>query len=234
MSREGGRNLGADRIQRCVSQMPPLPASPGQARWVVYQQGSGRTWGNYGYVSKEDGLPWDAAQLSTLASAVAGAWETNMAPVQAATVSYAQCEAYDLSNTTGARVFVPMTGSGTLTGSSDQVLSVCSCTTFVVNRRYRGGKPRAYLSGVNGTQLADYKSFSTTAAALIESKWGLFINDIDALSIGGLSVTSVGISYYLNKVLRTTPLVEGIVAIETQVRVCSQRRRLGKGLGEET
>lgn len=172
--------------------------------------------------------------LTTLAEAVANAWSTDMAPVQAATVSYSQCEAYDLSNTTGARVFVPMSGSGTLAGSSDQVLSVCSCTTFEVNRRYRGGKPRAYLSGVNGTQLADYKSFSTTAALLIETKWTAFMGSVNGVTIGGLSVTMVGISYYLDKVLRTTPLVEGIVGVETQIRVCNQRRRLGKGLGEET
>lgn len=125
------------------------------------------------------------------------------------------------------------------------VNSVPAAITMVVKhliqRRYRGGKPKTFLSGVNGNWSHDAQSWGADDVASAESSWGVFITDTIAGAPDSLgAVNLVNVSYYQgftsveNPItgrwrtipsLRAVPVVDPIVAHVIDAKFGSQRRR---------
>jgi hypothetical protein len=121
-------------------------------------------------------------------------------------------------------------------GGNTLAAAACYLANWTVARRYRGGKPRSYFGGVSAADTSSLFDFSTAT----QTAWATGLANFLAAhtTTVGAGVTFSGLvclSYYdkaLNPIppyTRTAPVAYPITAGELHLRICTQRRRLGKG-----
>jgi hypothetical protein len=220
--------------------MPALPSVPQAIRLDLHQQiGEDAAALNRLFFSYTNGPP-TVAQLTSWSSTLATAWGTNIAAAMPAASSLTRITMTDLSSVLGAvydeTVSVPGTGGGTALPAN-----VCMVFDFKIARRYRGGKPRSYLSGLPESILADPQTWVGSQLTAYTNAWQAFINAVISGVPSALSPSAhINVSYYFgftvvtNPVtgrarnvpkLRTTPLSDVVIGIKGNPRVGSQRRR---------
>lgn len=112
---------------------------------------------------------------------------------------------------------------------------------YLINRRYRGGKPRSYFPWGSETEMATRQSWVGTFITDCTSALTTYFAAVIGLVVGGTTLTShVNVSYYegftvvTNPVtgrsrnvpkLRTTPVVDDILSWSVSAKPGSQRRR---------
>lgn len=146
----------------------------------------------------------------------------------------------DLASSTGREATSGTPWLGTATGAA---LAPASATLInhQIGRRYRGGKPRTYLPIGTAADIASAGVWSGAHITAAASAWGDWVSLFISATSGTTTITAiVNVSYYgpPNKLvtgstgrvktvstMRTTPIVDGIVAHSVHQNVTSQRRR---------
>jgi hypothetical protein len=221
--------------------VPPLP-SPGLVVRASFftEDESGIPAGSRFYISYH-GSPPDQAIVDSMASGIAAAWNTDLAPMVASTDTLTLVEVQDLSSDVGLVGTATATDAGTRSGTALPA-SVAANIQHVIGRHYRGGKPKTFLrSGVIGDlHASSTNTWSDAFIAAEKTAWQAFVAAV--LGISGANFSNVvNVSYYsgftsvLNPVTgrtrdvpkqRDTPIVDVITDAVVHARLGSQRRRL--------
>lgn len=224
--------------------MPALPSVPKVIRVVlVHSYGIDLGVITRFYVQYTGTAP-TSANLTSWGTAIGSAWNTNMAPQHNAIVHLTNIEMTDLSSSTSAQATVNVSYVGTLAGNQLPA-DTCVVTSYTITRRYRGGKPRGYWPGGSTGVLATPQSWTAAYATAFDAALQAFQVAIFAAPWSGSgTLAQVNVSYYQGHtavqdpitlrwrnvpVLRTTPLVDVVLAHTSRQRIGSQRRRLNPG-----
>jgi hypothetical protein len=210
-----------------------------RASWEVTDE-SGIPAGSRIYLSYH-GTPPTQAIVDAMATDIAAAWNTNLAPMVATTDTLTLVQVQDLSSDTGLVGEASVTDAGTRSGTA-MPASVAANIQHVIGRHYRGGKPKTFLrSGVVGDlHSSSTNTWSDAFIAALKTAWQAYITEILG-SAGNNFSNIVNVSYYsgftsvLNPVTgrtrdvpkqRDTPVVDVVTDAIVHARLGSQRRRL--------
>jgi len=208
--------------------MPPLPIAPNILRVTHTGTYGSAKWANVFHLRFSGGPPGQT-DLNTLAGALATQWGTNIKALCNTTVSMTGTEVVDLSSYSGLTANSAVSQTGTVAATAVLPANVALVVSFKISRRYRGGHPRMYLTGQNGTNTTSATqwtgAWATTATAAFEA-WRTAINALTYASLG--TIRLVNLSYYSGKVLRASPWPDDVNSCIVHGRVDTMRRRLGK------
>jgi hypothetical protein len=180
------------------------------------------------------------AQLATFDTAVIAAYNTDIKPLVDSNTELLQVESIDLTSSTGAVDITAASIIGTRSGASLNA-SDCVVASYEIARRYRGGHPRGYWKLGTQTDLFDPGHYSPTAVALFTTGLNAFFTAVFGSGWSGAgSLTHVSVSYYDGNtvvispttgrarnvpVLRVSPIIDPVTALEVRNQIGSQRRR---------
>lgn len=210
--------------------MAPLPPAPGVAKLTFKQTFSGRSFGDSLFFFHSDSSIWTVPELQNLTNAGSVAFQADVAPLQNANLSLDEVDAIDLSDNLGRGATTLPGTHGTSVGAQPLPLNTVMHVALEVLRRYRGGRPGFNISGLDRTNLNDERSWTVPFCNTVAIGVAALATNIASSAGLGAPTSNVGVSYRLAKVIRPVPLIEAIVAYECQQRICSLRKRLGKGI----
>lgn len=206
---------------------------------MVFTIGSDTTTGFHVYLSTF-GSAATNQQLIDLTNAAASAWANNMLIHQHPTTILTHVRATDLSSDTGGDELLATAGAGVGTGGMLPA-NACYLVNMTVNRRYRGGKPRAYIPIGLDTDLQDPQTWKPASLTSMNTAWLNWIGAVIAsLRVGHPGADQVNVSYYKGHkwvpdgndgyikkpLLREVPQVDLITSSTGNTRLGSQRRRV--------
>lgn len=184
-----------------------------------------------------------ATGLSSMASTIAGNWNTAMAPITGDPYTLTEIVIEDLSSLSGAVGTWTGSHAGTR-GTQEMSLATATLVNFLLSRRYRGGKPRIYIPPGAGSDFTNEQQWSSTYVGLVQTAITAWIADIIAAGPSGTTISDqVNVSYYSGftsvqnpvtkryrniNTLRVTPEVDVIQSVSVNSKPANQRRRLGK------
>lgn len=219
--------------------MPPLPTIPNvlktQLEWIDSNDSSVTSTMFWRYT----GSPPNASACANLATALANAF-LPLNDLWTETTSLIGVKATDLSDTSGGVGTVTVSQVGDLIGP-DVAGGTCVCVSYLINRRYRGGKPRNYFPFGNSSSLNGRQAWGPTFIGNVASGIATAISTFIGTTESGTTIAShANVSYYdgftvvTNPItgrarnvpkLRTVPEVDDIVGRNVLGRPASQRRR---------
>jgi hypothetical protein len=184
-----------------------------------------------------------AAEYATFATAVATAWNSNLAAIISSQVTLVEVIVEDLTSSSAPSG--TWTGSHAGTESSGTIpTSVATLLNFTIARRYRGGKPRMYLPPPGNSQLTSSVQWTSAFITAAESAWTAFIAAVVGAGWSGSgTLAQVNVSYYegftpfegptgryrnIAKLRTAGPAIDTITGSSVNARPANQRRRLGK------
>lgn len=171
------------------------------------------------------GGPPTGPDLTSLATAIRSAWSTNLASLYPSGFGLQAVHVLDLDSTSGLEGVNTTAVSGTRTGSALPAGSAMLINGKIA-RRYRGGKPRVYIPFGVTSDLSTPSQWGGTWLSNVTSSFTAFITAVKALSEPSIALSdNVNVSYYLNKILRTTPAQDAIISWTANPIPGSQRRR---------
>lgn len=213
--------------------MPPRPNLPGANKVILSLKSTdeigGHVAANIFYVDSAATTP-TASDLNTLATQIRTIWTSRIAPLTCTHwhlvgVSVTALNGTETQGVDGTEV----PGSGQVDPLPPQV---AACISWSIAAAYRGGHPRTYMPGISTGYLTVEGSneMSTTAAVNLATAWTNLANDINGLFLDADALSMGTVSYFRNKVERTTPVFFAYRTANTRVntRLASQRRRSGK------
>lgn len=173
----------------------PLPDRACVRIRTIFNIGAVGEGGNRFYFAYSGSAP-TAGNCATLASDVASAWNTNMAPLFTSGTALEEVDVLDIATDSGLSGNWTGTHNGTRTGTSLPV-QVATGVEFGIGRRYRGGKPRVYIPAGNQSDLLTEATWQTSYLTAVNSGVSAFVAAIEALSIGSMgTLLHIVLSYY--------------------------------------
>lgn len=219
--------------------MPPLPSVPNvvkcQLLWSDASDADVRTTWFFRY---SGGSP-TATDATNLAADIYGVI-SSLAPLWTSDVQLTGVEVTDLSSPGGGQGIHAQSTAGSRLGG-DLAGGTCLVVGYVIQRRYRGGKPRSYFPWLDSTDLQTRQSWQASVLTTVDSDLAGAFSSIIGLSSGTTTITDhVNVSYYDGFTvvtspttgrarnvpkLRTVPVVDVITSFAARVTPGSQRRR---------
>jgi hypothetical protein len=179
-----------------------------------------------------------------IATGAAAAWDSDFAPLLSTTYVLDTVVVTDMGSATGLQYTHPAALAGGLAAADYLPAQTSMCLTGVIQRRYRGGKPRWYQSGHHQTSLQDNQTFSALAigqweAAMVEliaavkqatTVGGTITNNVSVSLVSGSTwteYTTAGgkINYRQDPIYRTEALIDTVSIWSPLARVSNQRKR---------
>lgn len=186
-----------------------------------------------------------SANLNTMATTVGTAWGTNLKALAPNEITLTEVIITDLT-TTSSGVGVAATSVVGTRGTAYIAAGSALLFNFLVDRRYRGGKPRMYAPFGISTDLSTAQLWSSTFRTACVTGLTNFRTAVIAAAPSGTTITAqVNVSYYLGftsvqnpvtlrwkniPTARTTPVVDTVTGIQANPSPASQRRRNRSGL----
>lgn len=190
-------------------------------------------------------IGWGSGTLTggdanTWATAVATSWAAHMAGDIKTDLALTSVILTDLTSPSAAIGTWFGSHAGAVSDSVDPA-SVTMRLGFKVGRRYRGGHPGVYISGIQSGYFNDAQTWTDGGVTAMVSKWEAFIGDVIAnapVALAGLFHANV--SYYSGftvvtnpstgrarnvPTVRVAPVVDPIVGIHADKHYAAQRRR---------
>jgi len=215
---------------------PELPVLKYTIDWIVGLDNSCST----RWFIQYSGTPPTNAQCNTACQSIFNALVTEFVPLMSPQVFLKAVNIQDITTTTGGEGSAGTQTQGTRTGNPLSA-QAAALVNHVVQRRYRGGKPRVYLPLGTATDLANSQTWTAAFQTAVNTAWSQCI----AVSIANGPTTSVGhvnVSFYegftsyQNPVTKrwynlSTPRspnakVDPIASFNVNPRVGTQRRRV--------
>lgn len=221
--------------------MPALPNVPQVLRVIQRQSYSGDADIVNRYFFHYGGTAPTLTDLTTFGGAIDSSWGSHLASVTANGLGVDDWEITDLTSPTSPQVTVASAQFGT---DSDTPLpaSIAAVVGELIERRYRGGRPRVYLAGRTESQLSTPGAVTWSSAFLtaLETAFAAFMSGIGAgVWSGGGPLLPVNVSFFegFTNVLypsgryhavptrRVTPVVDDVLGWRVNPHLGSQRRR---------
>lgn len=219
------------------------PLAPGVVRVQFLQQyGSATSIMNRLFFSFTGSM--NQANATAIASAAASGWANGFSALLSTTYELQTITVTDLGSAAGANVEHPVGVFGTLAAADFLPASTCMCISGLIGRRYRGGKPRWYQTGLHQSSLLDNQTFTSAAVNSFEAGLTALAGFIEGIATTGGTVgnninlslvegykwvpyeTSSGnTNYRKDPVYRASPVIDQIEAWVPRPRVSSQRKR---------
>jgi hypothetical protein len=190
----------------------------------------GTRWTNVFWIRRDGSSDIGVGDLAALCTAVGTKYGTRFMPLvnNASAMSNVSALFWDVhGDAIGATSTVTTVGS--LAGTK-VIASVAACITWPLQQRYRGGHPRTYLGGLDGTSYSGVTDFTSTFQSSLAAAANSFISDVNGLSVTNFGALHLGVvTFVLRNQWRTPPLFRDFVPGGAIVdsRLDSQRRRLG-------
>jgi len=173
------------------------------------------------------GAGYDVAGISTLATNMANLYVAQFVPRLNSGWSGDDVVAQDLSAIIAPGVTLPLTGSGSSTGTT-MPASIACCVTWKIGRHYRGGHPRSYIGPLGTSAVESPTSFTAAFMTLMSTSASSFLSGVNGMTIGGVSQQLVCVHRQVGGEVLDIPLVSPITAVQVDSRLDTMRRRLGK------
>lgn len=222
--------------------MPPLPSPGNVIRISFYISDESDIPAGSRIYAAYSGSPITQTNINALATNVAAEWNTNLASLTATTDTLDSIECQDLSSSVGVVGVASPSDAGTRSGTA-MPASVAANIGHVIDRHYRGGKPKTFLrcGVIADLHSSETNQWSSTFLTALKTGWQAFIAGV--ISTANCNIGNVvNVSYYqgftsvLNPVtgrtrdvpkLRTgSPQVDTITDAIIRPKLGSQRRRL--------
>lgn len=177
------------------------------------------------------GVRPDSAGLATMATNIRTLWTSAFAAQFITNSSLTTVECTDISDRTGGQGIDSTAVSGT-NATAGASLSTAACVSWTINRRYRGGHPRTYLSGVDASAFTSGKLWTPAKVTAYTTAANAWRTGLEALTNMGNTWQMVNVSYYKTvgglPAYKNPPDIDHIVGQKFHTRIDTQRRRLGK------
>ena len=174
--------------------IPPDPPSPTLKVRLDYDlspaEGGNRLFFQYSGTTPVGGV------LNNIASLIATAWNTNIAPLCSAAVTLVKVDVEDITSHSGAFGAFSTSHVGTRSGNSVLNQSAMDIE-YNIARRYRGGKPRIYLPAGVTSDFQDDANWLDAFVTTAGTDFAAFIAAVSAISNTGTVLGShVNLSFY--------------------------------------
>lgn len=187
-------------------------------------------WANIFHAQLTTGSTITAADLQTWLIAACASYKTRMTANIVPQVAF-KAGAAVLYAPGGGQVSAAatMTGNGTHGGAQETNNAGSVCISWQSSVYWRGGKPRTYIPGLATDQCANSTDLTPTAITNAQGGMAAFRTDVNALTAGTITGTTLGfISYRSGNVDRVPPIFYPVTGCTVHTRIATQRRRLGK------
>ena len=212
----------------------PFTPIPGVVKLQMKGHYQGQPWTNIFHLLSPIIVGFDNTQMAALATAMGTHYGALLQPGKNPGDIFEECVATDLSSGTGGIGVAGFSVSGSTAGAV-MPANLAHCVSWAIGRRYRGGKPRTYIGGVTGGDIADSRSFTLASTTSLENNANGFRIAVNAdVTPPGAPYNLVCVHYLKNHALLTPPLVDLITDCTVDLRVCAQSRRLGRVLTPTT
>jgi len=185
-------------------------------------------WANVMHMRYTGSAPTNS-ECNTIATDLANIYWNDFKAELSSDVHLTDAVVTDLTSSTAA--VGTFTGDLQMTGTNADNMNagVAICLSWKIHRRYRGGHPRTYLTGMESSKLTNTQHFDGTYVASVLSDASDFLTDMNAYVQGAVDPFELGsVSYYFEKALRATPVFDPFLDVDVDARVDSQRRRNGR------
>lgn len=211
----------------------PRPAPPNRSVRVAFEgHFGGAAWANVMWLYLTGSGTITSSDLLILADKCNGAyasflqWMSNQAELQRVQVILYE----NGENREGVSGTVR---PGLATGGTLLPANVAACVTWNIAPVYRGGHPRTYIAGALSSYQAAVNTWTTAAQTQLKNRADDFHTALEQMGPigGGIATVEHGIiSFQRAKQWRTPPVFYRINGASVDVRIDSQRRRLGRDL----
>jgi hypothetical protein len=167
------------------------------------------------------------ADVNSICSTVANGYKTNLLPLLQNTLTLSGATGQDLSGPTAPAGSAAVTGAGGVFGAGEAANVACA-VTWQINRHYRGGHPRTYLSGIPTSARGSNQAWSGTFTSQIAAAANAMRVAVAALIIRGGPCSLATVHRTHQGAILPVPTVDVITNALVNGRIDSQRRRLGK------
>lgn len=213
---------------------PKVPFIPvtGLCKIQCFGHNNGTPWANIFYGIKSPAAAYTSGELNQVATQASSLYGSNMQAPKTTADIFEQVVVTDLSNSFGLSNTVNSAVHGT-NASGPLPSSNAWCISWQISQRYRGGKPRTYLSGpsIGDMAVASANQFGNSSVTAVEAAADAFRIGINAIVPGiGESLAMTAVHKLRNHLVLTPPQLDFIIGDRVDKRVCGQSRRLGKAL----
>lgn len=219
----------------------PLPDAANCISVTLVGLNQGATWMNkINFVGEAPLGSVASTGLSAFTTAIATAWGTNIAPLCNPLVTLTDVNAIELTTRSSPTFYNHLTTPtpGTRTGTPLPT-SAAMAISWHIDRRYRGGHGRIYVPAANVADVTNGRTFAGAFQTTANGAATAFYGALDGLSMGGVAMNLIVLSYYESvpdpnnpghnmTVRRSSPLPQHVTSARVRTRLDSQRRRLGK------
>ena len=203
-----------------------LPPVPNVARFAVQGTNQGTKWVNI-FHSKYTVQPQDAVTLNAICQAVHTAYLNAFTTLWNSTCILNTVDGQDLASRTAATGTYSLAHPGTGT-TIPMACQVALTLSWSITDRYRGGHPRTYLPGIDGTFVTNGRLLTTAGHTAYLNAAAAFLTNMNAITAGGSTWKMCCVRYFSQHQLLANPLVREITGQSVHGRIDTQRRRLGK------
>lgn len=203
---------------------------PGLFKIELQYELAGRPWNIIQWGITSAPPPYSSSELTHLATV----WQTDWAPIAAFTTTdntIVGTRCTDFGEDTGLSEFVSAGGTGTETPPTLPVQCAAEIS-WKINRRYRGGHPKSFLSAIAEARQTLNRQFTSGFTTALDSAVGTFLGNINGETVvrGASSylVNMVNRSLFSGGAERSTLLLDDVVGVGIQSIIASQRRRRGR------
>jgi len=176
--------------------MPALPPVPGVLKYRFVNTVGSDTNVSWHIFMKTTTSPTQA-QASQAAADAHTAWVANIAPLTGAQISLTEIVVTDLTSSSAEVGTWAGASPGTRTGSGPLSAPVSALINSTVHRRYRGGKPRAYIPcGLQG-DMSTPQQWSSTFVAAVTNGWNAMAAQLaTGLTWASPAAVTVNVAYF--------------------------------------
>lgn len=206
--------------------MPALPPVFKVIKAVVNFTNNGVPGVNVFHVRYSGNTP-SAIDMNSFATIVHGQWAQAFITSVHSGLILTSVNTADLTSPLGSQGTHVASIPGTATGSAAPA-SASVVGSWVINNRYRGGKPRTYIGGLVTNQMADPQHWLPALVTNMTNAFTGFMNGINtAVNPAGVGPFALGCVHYRSgHVALATPQFDPFVSVSVRSNIRSQRGRL--------
>jgi len=207
--------------------MPPLAQDPAGFTRVRYKWATGDTGFGCGHDMLVTGGPVQG-DVDRLANDVATAWEPNMMANISSDITLETIEVWYSDGTTY------IVGTKHVNGPGTNSAGLCPLNSSIVaslltDEHYRGGHGRTYLPAPPKNKLLTDRSWDPAYQANVATGWAAYLEALNAITDSAFPTVTPGVIHRIRGGAELHPhRFAPYTGSRVQLRVCSQRRRLGR------
>lgn len=220
---------------------PPGPKPPVagllqvKSNWTT----NSTAWSIIFHALKSIAAAWSGADIASVLTNLATGLATDVLPLLGSSTTNVNNSGTDLTSTMGLEVTDSGAGSGTKTGATSPLpINVALRASTPAGLRVRGGRFGLNFAGLDQTDrmTGSATMWSTATEAAWNSGLRSLLTGMQGIALpSGATSNPCVVSYYYRFAFRTPPLTI-LISPSTcvvQQRICTRRRRLGKGVAGE-